>query len=302
MSVHHPRLTAAVVLAVVISFSLFARAGDEWPGGGSIIKGSQSPDGRFGILLPSRDEALENDEDDIRNTLVDLQSHDELAVIRNVHYFPGANHRGLDVAWAPDSGWCVVTYGGRFGFQAITLLKKHGSRWEQADIGTHIQKALDAAVARQAENPGTTCSATAYFRPGAKGSVLVRTTAMTNPKGLPECTRHLAVFLGTYDPARGQWIRSETRDVDDADPFDFAFSDSLDQNMTFPTDEERLAWFDDRLKDVWNVLGVILPPERFAALKKEQGAWLEKLQSADSATMKTALIAAWIEELRAAAW
>ncbi len=302
---HYPRLTAVVVLAALIACVLSARAIDEWPQGGTIVEGSLSPDGRFGVLLPSREaglEALESDEDGIRNTLVDIKSHDALAVIRNVHYFPGANHRDLDATWAPDSGWCAVTYGGRYGFQAITLLKKHGSSWEQVDIGTHIQKALDADVARQARKPGTTCSATAYFRAGSEGNVLVRASGMTNPKGFPEFAQNFAVFLGTYDSTRGQWIRSETREVDDADSFDFAFSDSLDGHTTFPSQEARVEWFDARLNDVWNVLGVILPPKRFAALQREQRAWLEKLQSADSTAAKTDLIAARIKELRVAAW
>lgn len=125
---------------------------------------------------------------------------------------------------------------------------------------------------------------------------------MTNPKGLPESGRNFAVFLGTYDSARGKWIRSETREIDDADSYDFAFSNYLAEDTNFADDDARLEWFDARINDVWNVLGAILPPKRFAELQKEQRVWLEKLQSADSTAAKTELIAARIKELRAEAW
>lgn len=304
MSAHWLRLfmAATAVAAAALSCGRAEDADDGWPQGASIAENSRSPDGRFGILLPPREESMEKEEDEIRNTLVQVESLKELAVVENSHYFPGENHSWLDVAWAPDSTWCVVTYDGRFGFEAITLLKKRGSGWDQADIGSHIQKALNAAVARQAENPETICSATAYFRPGAGGKLLVRATGLTNPRYLPDLVQHFAVFLGAYDTTSGRWIRSETRDVDNFDAFDFAFSDDLGEKTSFTDEDERLAWFDDRLNDVWSALKVVLPPASFAALKKEQKAWLEKLETADSPATKTELIAERIKELRAFVW
>ena len=206
----------AMIMAVLFACCVFsALAGEAWTGGSSIAEGSRSPDGRFGILLPPREEALEQNEGEVKNFLVDLKSHAELAVIAGAHYYPNRNHRGMEVVWARDSSWCVVTYDGRFGFETVTLLLKRGAGWEQTDLGTHVQKALDAEIARQAGKDAPDCFATADFSAGDEGMIRVHATCGTNPKGIPEIRDYGAEFTGVFDFRSGKWIESEVRKSDD---------------------------------------------------------------------------------------
>lgn len=206
----------AVMMALLFACCVFsARAGDAWPGDASIAEGSRSPDGRFGILLPPRDEAVEQDDSEVRNLLVDLKSHAELAAVEGAHYFRGRNHRGLEVVWADDSSWCVVTYDGRFGFEAVTLLVKRGSGWKQTDLGTHVLKALDAEIARQAGKYAPDCFVTAEFRDGDDGNIRVHATCTTNPKDLHEIRNYAAEFTGSFDVRSGKWIESAARMASD---------------------------------------------------------------------------------------
>lgn len=202
----------AMMMAVLFAISMFsAMAGDAWPGGKSIAEGSRSPDGRFGILLPPREEALEQDEGEVKNFLVDLKSHAELAVVAGAHFYPNRNHRELEVVWAPDSSWCVVTYVERFGFKTVALLVKRDSGWVQTDLGTHVKKALDAEIARQAGKDAPDCFAEADFRAGDDRTIRVHATCTTNPKGLPDVGDYDAEFTGVFDLRSGNWIESAAR-------------------------------------------------------------------------------------------
>src|SRR4051812_41972655 len=103
--------TRAFCLAIWCSFSCavalpeVGAAEGGWPEGYEVAENSQSPNGRYGVLLPSRTVADAIDDDKIANKLVDLKTHRHLCVIRGAHYFPGQNHFGLTVKWAPDSSW-----------------------------------------------------------------------------------------------------------------------------------------------------------------------------------------------------
>lgn len=178
-------------------------------GDGSIAEGSRSPDGRFGVLLPPREEAAEQDEEEVKNVLVDLRSHAELAVIEGSHYFAGRNHRRLSVVWGPGSSWCVVTYDGRFGFEAVTLLVNRGSAWEQTNLGAHIKKVLDGEISGQAGKDAPDCFPSATFRAGKDGRIHATASGTTNPKGLPDIPAYDAYFAGLFDPRSGRWIESD---------------------------------------------------------------------------------------------
>lgn len=211
--VFHPLRCAVLMGLLVFTCSgFFACAGQAWPGSGSIADGSHSPDGKFAILLPPREEALEEEEDNVKNLLVDLQRQSELAVIQGAHFFPSRNHRGLQILWAHDGSWCVVTYGERFGFKAVTLLVRRGSGWSQTDLGTHVKNALDAEIARQAGKNPPDCFATVEYRDGENGKIHVTATGTTNPKHLSELATSAAIFTGIFDVRREKWIESEARE------------------------------------------------------------------------------------------
>ena len=280
-----------------------ARAAAEgWPEGYEIAEHSESPDGRFGVLIPSRPVTETIEDDDVSNILVNIKTHTRLGVIREAHYFPGRNHRGLQVAWAADSSWCAVTYEGRFGFDTITLVEIKGATCTQTDLGMHIDKALNAAIARQARDKSEEGYGNAYFHSGPGRKVLVRATAFTNPKSLENVPTYGARFFGTFDLATRKWTASEARKADDIDALTAAYSDTLEEGITFNDEITRHDWLDDRLNETYSAIRTILPAERFAAVKKEQIAWLKQLEAADTTAKKSDIIAARIKELRKLVW
>jgi len=140
------RLLFAVGCFVLLSAT--KAAGGDWPDGYIVYENTQSPDERYGILVPSMD-AWEKDESlEEINYLADLKAHQLMGKIRGADYFEHQNHRGLQVTWAPDSTWCVVEYDGRFGFDTISILELKGSGFVQTDIGKKIDKSLKAAIAK----------------------------------------------------------------------------------------------------------------------------------------------------------
>jgi uncharacterized protein YecT (DUF1311 family) len=280
-----------------------ARAGEDgWPEGNEVAEHSESPDGRFGILLPSRLVADALEDDKMPNTLVNLKTHRRLGVIRTSHYFPGQNHSGLQVAWAPDSSWCAVTWEARYGFDTITLLEPKGATCTQVEIGRHIQKALNASIAQQAHDKSEGGYGSAYFHPGPGRTVLVRATAFTNPKSFDNVPTYWARFAGTFDLATRKWTASEAHKAEDLDALHTAYSDTLEEGTIFADEDSRLQWHDDRLNETYAAVRSILPAERFAAVKKEQIAWLKQLEATDTPAKKCELIAARIKELRKLVW
>jgi hypothetical protein len=294
------RLPLCFVTLWLGGVALLEAAGSGWPDGYVIAENSKSPNGRYGVLIPTRDEAGSfDDEDKVPNTLADLKAHKRIAVIRDAHYYQGQNHRDLSVQWTEDSSWCAVVFEGRYGFAAITLIElKSGT---QTDIGEHIQKELDANITAQAGFDSSGYGS-AKFRAGPGQTVLVRATAYTNPKALPDQRNDSAVFLGTFDLAKHRWTRSESKAVGDFDPFEVAFSDYRGEKQSFTSDEDRRQWLDERLNDVYGALRVILSTERFATVKKEQLAWIKRYEAAESASKKCDLLTKRIEELRRYAW
>ena len=92
------RLTAAFLgsLLTVLGLAAAQAAGGAWPQGYELAEKAESPDGRYGVLIPSQDTGESMDEDQVPDTLVELKTHRRLAVIRGAHYWH-QNHRGLTV-------------------------------------------------------------------------------------------------------------------------------------------------------------------------------------------------------------
>jgi len=276
-----------------------------WPEGYEIREGSTSPDGRYGVLLPTREQAGEDEEDSIANVLVNLKTYARLGVIHGTHYFPGENHRGLRVVWAEDSTWCVVVYEGRYGFDTITAVEPRGTTCTQHDLGQHVQKALDAVIARQSGEKDASASASSvYFRSAPGRKILVRSTAQTNPKSFPDVHTWYAFFQGTFDLTGKKWVNSDARKIDaeEENALDTAFYDFEAEHATFSSEDERLKSLDDRLNEVYRAARLILPGERFADLKKKQIAWVKRLEATESTAAKSKLIETRIRELQAIVW
>jgi hypothetical protein len=281
-----------------------------WPDG--YVVHSASPDGRFGIVIPGRDLDETQDGTTFENFVANLKTHQVLGKIAEADYFQGQNHRGLHVAWAPDSSACVLTYDERFGYGTIWLVEIKGVRLVTTDIGQHITKVLASAVGQEGSD-------SAWFRFARGNKLLARALTYTgNPKLMDENTRQ-ARFNGTYDRVSKKWIVSEARRTKDWDALSSGYSASLSEDIfvapdgdqskvpsefsgTFVTsEEEKEQALDQEMNDVYAAVKVLLSPATFAKLKQEQIAWLKK-RDAIPVGQRSELIIARIKALEELLW
>ncbi len=69
-----------------------------------------------------------------------------------------------------------------------------------------------------------------------------------------------------------------------------------------PTEEDKAKGFDDRMNEVYLAVRLVLPPARFAAVKKEQIEWLKKRDATTSIEEKCKLMEARIKVLQELLW
>src|ERR1700751_4715440 len=199
----------------------------DWPDGYVIYENTASPDGQYGVLVPTM-EAWEKDESlGEANYLADLKNHRVLGKIDKVDYFEHQNHRGLAVFWAPQSNICVVANDGRYGADSISVLEINDSTVTQTEIGDRIQKPLDRAMKKQAHHPETSGYVSPCFRFGADPKVRERALTQNNPKQFEDVKTYYALFQGTFDVAAKKWTVTEARSItaEQYDALETAFSD-----------------------------------------------------------------------------
>lgn len=334
-------LPVAAQLSKIVSMTLFrhivpilliaaisrAFAG-EWPKNYILQENSKSPDGHYVILVQSRKAAEEQDTNESDVYLADVKAHTTLGKIDNVDYFENQNHAGLEVFWAPDSNYCVVENDGRYGAGTISVLETKDSRFAQTEIGDHIQKAIDAVIAKQAHEREVGGYVSPLFRiePGRK--IRVYATALTNPKQLEDAKSYFALFRGLYDLSAKKWIQSQARPLTskendlldsastsyDADQYKVspeAFKDLnadaeepqiLDDNVCFRSEQSEFKYLDDKMNEVYKAARLILSPSEFAKVQGEQREWLKKRDVAGSLAEKSKLTIARIDALQDASW
>jgi hypothetical protein len=274
---------AAIASLIAATQELPAEGGEkttnDWPQGYELDEETQSPDGHYGVLMPTDFNPGE------RIALVEIKTHRRLCFIEGAPELYGYRK----VAWAEDSSWCVVSVSWRDEFFNVTLVEIHGTTCKQTDLENHIRKSLN------------NMSGVVYFRPGPGHSILFRAFANEDPHGRDPDHTDDPFFQGTFDRATKKWTRSISRRVPNIDAMKFACEDTFDEGPTL-FDEAVLKGFDERLNEVYAAVRIILPAERFAAVKKEQIQWLKKLEAADSIGKKGELMAARIKELRRLVW
>ncbi len=281
----------------------------DWPDGNVLHEHSTSPDGQFGIVVPGSEDAGNDDRD---NFVANLKTHELLGKIKDADYFERQNHRGLDVVWAPDSGSCVLTYEGRFGFDVILLLELNGPQFTQTDLGKHIDKALTAAAGEEG-------SSSAWVRFGPDKKILVRALTYTgNPKLMDENTKQ-AWFAGTFDRASKRWTASGAHRTKDWEALSSAYSAQGGQDIfvvpngdenKVPKDfagvlvnseEEKEEHLDEEMNAVYQGIRLLLPPGRFAKVKQDQIAWLKK-RDATPTGQRSGMIIERIKALEVFLW
>ena len=245
-----------------------------WPDGYVVYENTASPDGRYGVLVPTM-EAWEQDESlSEANYLADIKNHRVLGKIDKVDYFEHQNHRGLEVFWAPHSSVCVVENDGRYGADSISVLEINDSSFTQTEIGDRIQKSLDGVMKKQAHAPEMAGDVSPYFRFGTDRKVRVRALSQNNPKQFEDIKTYYALFQGTFDVAAKKWTVIDARSIsaEQDDALVTAYGD-LEQDLehtTFQNEEDKAESLDQNMNKVYRAAQFILPPARFAAVKKEQ--------------------------------
>ena len=277
-----------------------------WPDGYVVYENTASPDGRYGVLVPTM-EAWEQDESlSEANYLADIKNHRVLGKIDKVDYFEHQNHRGLEVFWAPHSSVCVVENDGRYGADSISVLEINDSSFTQTEIGDRIQKSLDGVMKKQAHAPEMAGDVSPYFRFGTDRKVRVRALSQNNPKQFEDIKTYYALFQGTFDVAAKKWTVIDARSIsaEQDDALVTAYGD-LEQDLehtTFQNEEDKAESLDQNMNKVYRAAQFILPPARFAAVKKEQIEWLKKRNAAPSTDEKCKLIEARIKALQELVW
>jgi uncharacterized protein YecT (DUF1311 family) len=305
------RLThgAVLILFALVVTSRTVEAGD-WPEHYAVHEHSESPDGRYGVLVLSQQAAIDQDQTDGNTTyLANLQTRKTLGEIRGTDYFENQNHCDLQVCWAPDSSMCVLQYDGRYGFDSVFVLELKGESFRQIDIGKHIQKTLgrlfDGFV-------------NAYFRFGPDHHLKVRALSYTNPKALPDQPNKNALFQGTFDLESGKWNTANAKETEAFDALQTAYQDDSARHMivaaspadvpenftgsVFSSEQERFDALDKIMNDVYQAVRAVTPLDHFAEVKHEQMAWLKTRDAAQSVEEKSKLTESRIRTLQELLW
>ena len=292
-----------IALALTLSASGTAAAGD-WPKDYVVEENSESPDGRYAVLVQSTDAATAQDDNQSSVYLADVKSHTTLGSIDKVDYFEHQNHRGLEVFWAPDSSYCVVENDGRYGVDTISILEIEDSSFVQTEIDDRIQKALDGVMKKQSHDSEMSGDVSPHFRLGTDRKVRVRALSQNNPKQFEDVKTYYALFQGTFDLGAKKWIVTDARSIteEQSGVLDVGYQKPDFANTTFANDDDRAKSLDEQMNQVYQAVKFILPPARFAKRKQEQTDWLKKRDAAASIQAKCELMEARIKALQELLW
>jgi len=302
-----------VLFALSLNIAFLSTVADgDWPQNYIVQKNSESPDGPYGVLVLSKQAAIDQDQTEGNTTyLANLQTRQTLGEIHGTDYFEGQNHRDLQVVWAPDSTACALEYDGRYGFDSVFVLELKGESFRQIDIGKQIQKTLKRLFDGDVN---------AYFRFGPDHKLRVRALSSTNPKQFPDQPSNYAMFQGTFDLKSGNWSQSSARKIssEQIDALQTSYDDNFAKHMivvtspaqapedftgsVFSSEEEKADALDKMMNDVYHAVRSVLPPDRFAKVKQEQVAWLKTRDAVHSVEEKSKLTENRIRALQDLLW
>jgi Lysozyme inhibitor LprI len=297
------RLLRAILFFVLLFGSAASATAVQWPSSFVLHSGTESPDGRYGILVPPHDSESEDRGDCY---LVDIPSHRVLGTLEAVDYFENQNHADLSAVWSADSVRCILTRGGRFGFDRILLLELHDQGFRQVNLGTTIQRALDAVIAKEAakDHLDSAGPANAYVRFAKDNRIRFRAISNSNPKSLDEVPTYCGLFQGTYDPSMARWTVADARPItwEMFDPLSTAYENSGDEATQYPSEQAKAEAYDRQLNDVYSAVRFILPKTEFEKVKAAQRVWLKERDAAPSLEDKNRRVLARVKALRDLLW
>ena len=315
----------ARLLAVFFGLSLNVALSEtaaaiNWPDGYVVYENTASPDGRYGVLVPTMEAWEQNESLSEANYLADIKNHRVLGKIDKVDYFEHQNHRGLEVFWAPHSSVCVVENDGRYGADSISVLEINDSSFTQTEIGERIQKSLDSAMKKQVHDSEMSGYVSPFFRLGTDRKLRVRALSENNPKQFDNVKTYYALFQGTYDLAAKKWTVIDARSIDaeQSDALQSAYQDNFAKHMivaadpaqapenftgsVFSSEEEKADALDKTMNDVYQAVRYVLSANRFAKVKQEQIEWLKTRDAAHSVEEKSKLTETRIKTLQDLLW
>lgn len=280
--------TTLLGLVLLLAAASLCRA-DGWRKGHVVVEGTESPDGRYAILVPTYDESSL---DETVDYLVDLKSHKELGVLKGVHYWEHANHYSLSADWSEDSTWCVIDYDWRFGFSTLSVVEIDHGRLTQTDLSKKVSSGT----------PNGECISV-YLRTSEDRKVRVRAVSTTDPKSMNEKSARFGLFQGTFDVRAKRWMVEDGRPLKSAEyeALSTAYGESAD-SAPAAADNDTEEQLDGRLNNAYNGLRVILPAARFAKIKAEQLAWLKTRDATKDEKERRKLVAQRLEALQDLLW
>lgn len=296
-----------LVLLFALALNFFASgtvAAGDWPKDYVVKEDSESPDGRYAVLVQSTDAATAQDNNESSVYLADVKSHTTLGSIDKVDYFEHQNHRGLEVFWAPDSSYCVIQNDGRYGVDTISILEIKDSSFVQTEIDDRIQKALDGVMKKQSHDSEMSGDVSPYFRLGTDRKVRVRALSQNNPKQFEDVKTYYALFQGTFDLGAKKWIVTDARSIteEQSGALEVGYQKPDFANTTFANENDRANSLDEQMNQVYQAAKFVLPPARFSKVKQEQTEWLKKRDAASSNQAKCELMEARIKALQESLW
>lgn len=294
-----------LVACLLLGISLGKGLAEEWPKDFAIEEESVSPDGHYGILIPSIDSPVEGENFGEVNYLADIKEHQVLGRIQDARYSERANHASLKTSWTPDSRLCLLEYQARYDIHSLVVVEvEAGKLIRQSSIAGPALKEIEAVMVRQMKGEKDAVCPWFYCRIDQDRKVLARSVASTNIKRREDRATYYAYFAGVYDVAAGRWVESEAVPV--TEEKGLALSSLLDDappgNGFTEADGGYSEALQENLDEAYHALQSVLSPERFAQVKSQQSSWLKLRDAEDKRDARNAMTVKRILELRDMVW
>lgn len=294
-----------LVACLLLWIGLGKGLAEEWPKDFVIEEESVSPDGHFGILVPSIDSSGEGENFGEVNYLADIKEHKVLGRIQDARYRERANHASLKTTWTPDSRLCLLEYQARYDIHSLVVVEvQAGELIRQSSIAEPALKEIEAVMAKEMKGEKDAVHPWFYCRIDQDRKVLARSVASNNIKGREDQATHYAYFTGVYDVAAGRWAGREAIPVTEQQGL--ALSSLLDDippgNGFTAVDSEYSEALQENLEEAYLALQSILSLDRYGQVKIEQASWLKLRDAENKQEARNAMTVKRIGELRDIAW
>lgn len=281
-------LLCCLLIALLSSLSLGAE--EPWPDSMEQA-GAVSPNGKYGILIAGYS--------DSPDYLADLLGHKLLGPIKDLDAFVDENHSSFHVSWAADSSCCLAERLSRGRTWKMALVETTSTPPFSEEIGERVRRELGRVLPKNLQGDAMG-DLEVYVQFGAEGKARLR--AFANPDGDHGKVR--ALFQGTYLVPARKWTATDVRRVTEAQREDLAIAyddEVIPEGTHFDTPQEKIAWLEKRLAQVYRGLLSILPAKRGEQVRNEQAAW-QKQRRANAGDDAAKVLLDRIAALRKQCW